>query len=67
MALDDDGVMTTEICFMAGESAERSWRHVVPFLPRDALATYHELGAALGGTRLYVAGRGRWAFGRTSR
>ena len=48
MALDDDGVMTTEICFMAGESAERSWRHVVPFLPRDALATYHELRGRAG-------------------
>lgn len=36
------------ICFMAGESAERSWRHVVPFLPRDAIAAYHELRGAAG-------------------
>lgn len=33
---------------MAGESAERSWRYVVPFLPRDAMATYHELRGRAG-------------------
>jgi pimeloyl-ACP methyl ester carboxylesterase len=35
--------MTTEVCFLAGASAMGSWRYVTPFLPRDAVALYHEL------------------------
>jgi pimeloyl-ACP methyl ester carboxylesterase len=40
--------MALNVCFMAGESAERSWRHVMPFLPRDCVASYHELRGASG-------------------
>ena len=42
--------MTIDICFMAGESAERGWRYEVPFLPQDAAATYYELRGR-GGSR----------------
>jgi pimeloyl-ACP methyl ester carboxylesterase len=31
------------ICFLAGESAVRSWRYVVPHLPLDTVTIYHEL------------------------
>ena len=35
--------METPICFMAGESAERSWRYVTPFLPPGTETRYCEL------------------------
>ena len=31
------------ICFLAGESAQRSWRYVVPYLPPVTRTTVHEL------------------------
>jgi pimeloyl-ACP methyl ester carboxylesterase len=34
---------STPICFLAGESAERSWRYVIPFLPPAARPIYYEL------------------------
>jgi pimeloyl-ACP methyl ester carboxylesterase len=35
--------MVTTICFLAGESAARSWRYVAPFLRPDETALFHEL------------------------
>ena len=35
--------MDSPICFTAGESAQRSWRYVVPFLPPGAQTIFHEL------------------------